>query len=157
MVKIRSVLFVCTGNSCRSVMAEGLLKKHLKEEGKDHIEVMSAGVSAIDDAPPTNETVDAMRKAGVNIQGFKSRYLSEELIKKADLILVMSSHHMDAVIRKVPDAAGKVHLLKQYGVQDDSRPCEELDIPDPIGQTSEFYEKVLETIDEETKRIAAIL
>lgn len=96
-------------------MAEGLLKKYLKEEGRDDIEVKSAGIGALDGMSPTNETIEVIRKVGVDASGFKSKYITEELIKKSDLILVMAAHHMDFVIRMVPEAAKKTHLLKQYG------------------------------------------
>ncbi|MFA6610292.1 MAG: low molecular weight protein arginine phosphatase, partial [Candidatus Omnitrophota bacterium] len=61
MGNIKSVLFVCTGNSCRSVMAEGFMKKYLRELGKADIEVRSAGISAAEGFFPTAETIEVMR------------------------------------------------------------------------------------------------
>jgi len=157
MAKIKSVLLVCTGNSCRSIMAEGLLKKYLKELGKDDIEVLSAGVHAIDGAEPKRETIEVMAEEGIDVSRFRSKGITEELVKKADLILVMSGHHMDDIIDRMPDAQGKVHMLKQYGASSDGCACEDLDIEDPIGRPKAFYQKVLLAIKAEIKKIAEIL
>ena len=113
MGKIHSVLFVCTGNSCRSVMAEGLLKKKLKELGKDDIVVRSAGVRSINDYPPTDETIEVMKGEGVDISRFKSTVLNNKLIIGADLILVMSAMHKAEIIRWTPEASAKTFLLRE--------------------------------------------
>ena len=157
MHKIKSVLLVCTGNSCRSIMAEGILRKCLKELGKGDIEVTSAGICAIDNMAPTLETIEVMKKEGIDVSSCRSRCLTDELIKKSDLILVMASHHMDEVIRRVPNAVRKIHLLKQYGLKTDVKTCEDLDIPDPIGGPIDYYEQVLNTIKKEVERIAPTL
>lgn len=157
MDKIRSILFVCTGNSCRSIMAEGLMKEALKSLGKKGIMVSSAGVSAIDGFHPTKETIDVMKREGVDVSGLRSRSLTDEMIKDSDLVLVMSAHHMDDVIRRVPSAASKTHVLKEYGISDDLRGSEPLDIADPIGKPIEVYEYTLSEIKREVNRIARIL
>lgn len=157
MKKTKSILLVCTGNSCRSVMAEGILRKYLKESGRDDIEVISAGVHAIDGMNPTKETIEVMNKEGIDVSNFKSKGLTDELIKKADLILVMASHHMDDIINRVPEAAQKIHILKQFGVKYEAKACEDLDIADPIGRDKNFYEEIFAAIKKEMKRIAGIL
>lgn len=154
MDKIERILFVCTGNSCRSIMAEGLMKDALKFLGKESIKVSSAGVSAIDGFSPTRETIEVMKREGVDVSGFRSRAITGEIIKNSDLILVMAAHHMDEIIRRVPQAAHKTHILKQYGRYDDSSTCEELDISDPIGKPMEVYEYTLGEIKREVNRIA---
>ena len=138
-------------------MAEGVLKKYLKGLGKSDIEVTSAGVYAIDGMVPTIETIDVMNKEGIDVSGFRSRALTEDIIKKSDLILVMASHHMDDIITKVPDAVSKVHLLKQFGIKCETQLCEGMDIADPIGRDKDFYEEVFLAIKKEMKRIAQIL
>lgn len=157
MPKIHSVLLVCTGNSCRSIMAEGLLKKYLKEEGREHIKVSSAGVHAVDGNPPTAETIEVMKELDVDVSVLRSRLITDKLINDSDLILVMASDHAEDIIKRVPEAAGKVHLLRQYGLDTDTSTCEDLDIPDPIWQQINYYKNVRDVIAEETKRIAAIL
>lgn len=157
MSKVKSVLFVCTGNSCRSIMAEALLKKYLKESGREDIEVQSAGVAAIDGLPPTKETIDVLATEGADASGAKSKRLTDEMIKNAGLVLVMAAHHMDDILTRAPEAAAKTHLLKQFGLTSDTKTCEDLDIADPIGMPLSIYGEVLEEIKREIKRIAALL
>jgi protein-tyrosine-phosphatase len=138
-------------------MAEVLLKEYLQEEGKEDIEVKSAGVSAVDGLAPTAKTIEVMLKCGMDVSQFKSKYLTDELIKSSDLILVMAGQHRDAVIKAVPQAAQKTHLLKQYGLETDAEPCKNPDILDPIGRPVEVYEYVFDVIKEEIKRIVKLL
>ena len=154
MSDIKTVLFVCTGNSCRSVMAEGLLKKRLKELGKDDIEVMSAGIAAIDNYPPTNATIEIMAGEGVRLFDFRAKRLTAELIKKADVILVMQSMHKEEVVKLVPKAVSKTYLLKEYG---GSEKPEDINVPDPMGQPLDDYRRCLDVIKKEIERIAKIL
>jgi protein-tyrosine-phosphatase len=157
MGKIKSVLFVCTGNSCRSIMAEGLMKDALKRLGKEGISVSSAGVSAIDGFHPTRETIETMKSESVDVSGLQSRSLTDKMIRDSDLILAMAAHHMSDIIARVPEAASKTHILKQYGVRDNSYIRLGLDISDPIGRPMEVYEETLGEIKREVNRIARIL
>ncbi len=157
MDKIKRVLFVCTGNSCRSIMAEGLMKDALKELGKKSIKISSAGVSAIDGFRPTRETTEVMKREGIDVSDFKSRSLTDAMIISADLILVMAAHHMSDIIARVPEAASKTHILRQYGMRDNSYIRPDLDISDPIGKPMEVYEYTLGEINREVNRIARIL
>ena len=138
-------------------MAEGLMKDALKGLGKEGIKVSSAGVSAIDGFRPTRETIEAMKREGVDVSGLQSRSLTDEMIKESDLILVMAAHHMDDIVKRIPQAASKTHILKQYGHRGDSRACKDLDIPDPIGRPAEVYEHTLGEIKREVNRIAHVI
>jgi len=155
--KIKSVLFVCTGNSCRSVMAEGLLKKYLRELGKDYIKVSSAGIRGLDGLPPTEETINVLKAEGVVMDDFRSRSVTAEMIKEADLILAMEDLHKDEVLKRVPEAAGKTFLLKEFGKPDVRNNEEGSGVPDPIGRPIEFYKYVLKLIKKEVRRIAELL
>jgi protein-tyrosine-phosphatase len=158
MGSIKSILFVCTGNSCRSVMAEGLMKKYLKEMNKNHIEVFSAGTSAADGFSPTEETIKVMKeKASSDVSGFISKKITEGLIKRADLILAMETKHKDYVVSLVPEARSKTYLLKEFGAGGVTNYPENPNIPDPIGRPMDYYRLSFEIISEEIKRIAGLL
>lgn len=129
------VLFVCTGNSCRSPMAEGYLKKLLKNKGD--VEVFSAGLAGFEDLGATQEAIETMRHHGVDISGHQSKRLEPEMVDKATLVLAMTKFHRMKILEMSPQAEGKVYLLKEF----DQRPEESyLDIPDPMGHPIEDYE-----------------
>lgn len=157
MSKIKSILVVCTGNSCRSVMAEGLFKKYLKEAGKGDIEVRSAGIMAPDGARPTDETIKVMKDEGVDVSGYRAKSITADLIHKSDLILAMEGIHRAFIVGTDPMAEDKVHLLKKYGADDKRKYPEGDGIPDPVGRPMDFYKLSFETIKEEVKRIVGLL
>lgn len=157
MADIKSVLFVCTGNSCRSVMAAGLLKKELASLGKSGIEVRSAGIRALDGFPPTDETIKVMKDEGVDVSGHKSKALSAELIKSFDLILVMEEMHKNDITRRFPEAAGRTFLLKNYKNEKDPGGTEDLEISDPIGMSIDYYKNCFNEVKGQIERIARIL
>ncbi|MFA6142854.1 MAG: low molecular weight protein arginine phosphatase [Candidatus Omnitrophota bacterium] len=157
MSDIKKVLFVCTGNSCRSVMAEALLKKYLKGAGKDGIEVRSAGTRALTGLPPTEETLEVLKAEGITLSDFKSTNLTDQMIKDADLILAMEDLHKDEILRRMPAVLSKIHLLKEYGHTGEKYHDEGIGVPDPIGRSKEFYDYVMNLIKKEVERIVKIL
>ncbi len=157
MSKIKNVLFVCTGNSCRSIMAEGLLKKYLKEKGRDDVTVQSAGTGVLDAQPPTKETITVMGAEGVDVSGCISQRLNLDLIKQSDLILVMEMHHKDRVKRWDGDAASKTYLLKEFGAAPGRRDPSELEIGDPIGRPLEYYAACVKEIKSNMERIVDLI
>lgn len=138
-------------------MAEGLLKKRLKELGKGGIEIYSAGMRALGGMPPTDETVEVMKEEGVDMSSFRSKNLNDAMIKKADLILVMEDNHKNEVIRRVPEAAAKTHLLKEFGRADVAEHSQGYDVPDPIGRPIKDYKYCLAMIKKEIERISKLL
>jgi protein-tyrosine-phosphatase len=156
MKKIKSVLFVCTGNSCRSVIAEALMKKYLKELGKDDIEVHSAGILAVEGMPPTGETIEVMKKADIDVGHYKSKNLTEKMVKTADIIFAMDDRHRNKIINMVPEASDKTYLLREFGNTSRS-PGDIRNVPDPIGKPVTFYEYCFKIIEEQIKRIANTL
>ena len=151
MGKLKRLLVVCTGNSCRSVMAKGLLKKVLA--GRD-IQVASAGVSAIPGFRPTKETIEVMAKEGIDVSGHLSQRLTADMVHRADLILVMEHWHKEQILRLAPSAKSKVFLLKEYADQSDGS---EVEIPDPIAKPQEVYERCLQLIKECIEKVVAKL
>lgn len=141
---MKNILFVCTGNSCRSVMAEGFLRDMAEEAGLD-IETSSAGVGAMDGYPSTEETIKVMREHGIDMSRHRSRRITYEMVKAADGIFVMETYHRDAILKQWPDAAKKTHLLAEYA-QTPMPWGKEIDIPDPIRMSSSFYQNVSRVI-----------
>lgn len=112
---MKRILMVCTGNICRSPMAEGLLKKALADNSLDGVEVRSAGTFALvgRGAEPLAQSV--MKPFGVELDGHRAQMLTLELVRWADRILVMTPSHAQAVGEIDPDAPAKVRLLGSYG------------------------------------------
>jgi protein-tyrosine phosphatase len=134
------VLFVCTGNVCRSPMAEGLCRQWLGPDGE--WEVGSAGIAAFPGMPASPEAVRALAEKGGDLLAHRSRPLTRALVDAAALIVVMTRAHRQAILQAFPDAAGKVMLLAAFGV-----PPTEEDIPDPIGSPLDVYRAVRDRIN----------
>ena len=150
MSKNKIILLVCTGNSCRSVMAAGLLRELLKD--KSDYEIMTAGVAALGGMRPTRETVQVMSEQNIDISGHLSKPLTDEMIDAADLILVMEGVHKEHILSRRPKAKEKVYLLSEFARIEREDKLVNPDIPDPIGKSIEFYRKVLNIITESIER-----
>ena len=138
-------------------MAAALLEKYLKQAGKDYIEVRSAGVSALEGTPPTDETIEIMKKEGINVSGHEAKEATEDIIRNSDLILVMEQLHKDEVLRRVPEAASKTYLLKEFASQKKIEQDEMPGVPDPIGKPIEYYRYSCGIIKKEIERIVNLL
>lgn len=149
---IRSLLFICTGNSCRSVMAEAEARKRLYELGKDDIEVRSAGVAAMDGMPPSEETVTVMKEDGVDVSDHLTRNVTADMIKKADLIIAMEPIHKEEILRIAPEAKGKTFLLKEYGGDSTVFNPRGFAVRDPIGKSVDEYRITRDDIKREIDR-----
>jgi len=140
--KKRIIIFVCTGNTCRSPMAQGLMQQALEEQGIKSVEVKTAGVLTIPGLLPTQEAVQVMDSASIDIRKHRSAQLTPEMIRKADLILGMTPFHVQATIRTSEVANGKTFLLKEYTKSD----LKNFQITDPMGATLEVYKRVFREI-----------
>ena len=140
--KKRTIVFVCTGNTCRSPMAQGLLQQYLDENGITTVEVRTAGVMTIPGLLPTPEAVQVMDGSGIGIRKHRSAPLTPEMIRKADLVLGMTPFHVQFALRLAEDARNKTFLLKEYAKSD----LKNYQISDPMGATLEVYKRVFREI-----------
>jgi tRNA threonylcarbamoyl adenosine modification protein (Sua5/YciO/YrdC/YwlC family) len=139
------VLMVCTGNTCRSPMAQVLLQQRVAQRLKcrpDQLEdrgvmIMSAGVSAMSGARAAEEAVQAMQERGLDLSHHETRPLHDVLVRFADLILALTRGHREAIVEQWPDAASRTELL----CRDHS------DILDPIGNSLEVYRRCADQMD----------
>jgi protein-tyrosine phosphatase len=140
---VRSVLFVCTANRCRSPMAAALLRQRLDLLGAQSADwqVESAGTWAEQDQPATALAIDVMRERGLDISGHQSRLIDRAMLKDASIVLVMTRHHQEALQIEFPEFAAKVHLMSELIDRT-------FDIADPFGGTEEDYRRCAANLEE---------
>jgi protein-tyrosine-phosphatase len=161
-----SVLLVCTGNTCRSAMAEGILRSLIRgslsevdsgggsrpgaseadasgfgDTDAESVFVFSAGTAGLAGFPASDHALGVAAEHGIDISGHLSRALTARTIDRADLILAMTGAHVDRILAESPSAIGRTFLLSEYadGTADD--------IPDPMGGSRRDYETVFQMLD----------
>jgi len=131
---MKHVLFICTGNICRSPMAEGLFRDLVK--GRKDIAVGSAGIGAVSGQLPSVHSVEVMDELGIDINGVRSRPITPEMVRRSDFIFCMTYGHLDSMLLLFPEAADKTFLVREF---ENEVPVIAREIPDPIGACRDTY------------------
>jgi protein-tyrosine-phosphatase len=145
MSEKKKVLFICTGNTCRSPMAEGLFRK-LVAEKPDYEVLGSAGVAAYPGDKISQETAAVLKQqsADAGVKEFRSRAVSAEMLEIATHVFAMTESHLDMLVQAFPEYAQKCNLVCDFVLLDGKVG---IDLPDPIGQGPKAYNAVAQVFE----------
>jgi protein-tyrosine-phosphatase len=143
---MKKILFVCTGNTCRSSTAQEIFNNLIKKQPKiaDKYIAESAGICAKDGDSASVHSIDIAKILwDYDLNFHKSRRLTNQIIENSNLILTMTTTHKNEVIKMLPQAKGKTFTLGEYSAHridhKNFAACQQLDIPDPCGQSQHAY------------------
>ena len=145
---MQKIMFVCTGNICRSAMADKMLAKKVEEENLD-IEVYSSGTFAENGDYPTSEAIEVMEEYGVDLRQHRATNIRRSNIEEMDVILCATTNHKNMVLQLYPNLTGQVYTMKEYV----GETADGIDISDPWGYDLAVYRKCATEIEKIIQKI----
>jgi len=142
-----NILFVCTANMCRSVMAEALFKTIWSCERYPEVNIMSAGIYALHSYPPSTNTIQVLREKGIDVTSYRSTPVTSDTIKRSHIIFVMEKKHQEHLVRLYPWAENKIWLLKEFAHG------KEEEVFDPTGGPGEAYQETARELQQDAEKI----
>ena len=146
-----TLLFVCTGNTCRSPMAEQIFNEQARDLSAHAI---SAGLNAKPGSPINPQAADALTQLGYSPKDHSSTLVSAEVVEKADVILTFTKYQKDEVAKRFPAAVEKLFTISEYANTEIGK---SEDVADPYGKSAEVYKETAETIDSLVELIVSSL
>jgi protein-tyrosine phosphatase len=142
-----SILFVCTGNTCRSPLAEIMMRNELRRAGIKHVSVSSAGTAAADGGRASQNAKVTAEQMALSLARFRSKPLTARRVKGADLILTMGRAQQGEITGRWPEAAEKTHVISEFSGSGRG------DIDDPMGKSGQAYRHCADVLADEIKRV----
>jgi len=139
------ILVVCSGNICRSPMAAACLRERLARSTMPNVTVDSAGTLGIEDVPAADEAIEAMSEIGIDLNGHRSRGLTDGDLREVDVVLAMDKVHLEQLAPHLPDRRPRRFLLRAFEKGPGPRP-DAPDLDDPVGQPVAVFRERRDTI-----------
>jgi len=139
------ILFVCSGNICRSPMAAEYFRHRAARAGLSHVLVDSSGTLGIEGHPASPEAVRALEEISIDLKAHRSRGVTRSDLATADIVIAMDHGHLESLARKFPERQGQRYLLRAFEAGPDPRKHPR-DLADPIGEPIEMYREAREII-----------
>ena len=146
---MKKILFVCTGNTCRSSMAEAIFNNIAKEKSTLDMKAESAGIEAIDGMPANDKAIETLKRRGIDMSPHKSKKIKSTHIDESEIVLTMTRLHKNQLLAAFPKARGKVFTLLEYAGDGSTT----ADVADPYGQSAEIYERSADIIEKAITQI----